>query len=276
MIKKIWVLLIALVLFVNVTSFADNEHIVDDIGLLSSSEKADLETRIDNFINEHQFDLVVWFTEEYTNNIDYQSSDFYDANYGFGEDKIGIIFEVNMNTREYCINIAGEDLIYKIPDAAQDDILDWTFDNLADGYYYEMVIDLLDSLDYVLNHQDNYRHEIIYVPSPKPTEPNPFESAKMRLLMMGVGSLTLSLLVAAISVTMMIKKLKGTAKKTSANDYIRKGSLNLSRSHEIFLYTTTTRVRISSPSNNRGGHSGGSSTYHSYSGISHSSSSRHF
>ena len=80
-------------------------------------------------------------------------------------------------------------------------------------------------------------------------------------------SLVLGFLIALIVVACMKAKLKTVRPATRAADYVRRDSLSLSDSRDLFLYSNVTKTRIQQESSSSGG--GGSSVHTSSSGSSH-------
>lgn len=87
-----------------VISFAENsgsthDYIVDQAGVLSDTDREDLNTRLQNFREENQFDLVIVTTTGLDpDDRQTYADDFYDYNgYGYGTERDGILLLVNVN-----------------------------------------------------------------------------------------------------------------------------------------------------------------------------------
>lgn len=74
------------------------------------------------------------------------------------------------------------------------------------------------------------------------------------------------IIAASIHVGKMKAKLKTVRRQLAANSYLKDGSLNITDSREMFLYSAVTRSRKKASSS---GSSGGSSTHTSSSGSTH-------
>lgn len=85
-------------------------------------------------------------------------------------------------------------------------------------------------------------------------------------------SVIIGFIIALIAVGVMKSKLKTVRFKTTANSYLKKGSLNITDSSDLFLYRTVNRT--AKPKDNEG--SGGSSTHTSSSGATHGGGSGKF
>ena len=100
---------------------------------------------------------------------------------------------------------------------------------------------------------------------------NPYDGDNMPKEPFGVfGSLVISLViglvVALIATGVMKGKLKSVRSQAAANSYIRKGSMNVTESRDLFLYRTVSRTARPTESSSSGG---GSSSHTSSSGTSH-------
>ena len=85
-------------------------------------------------------------------------------------------------------------------------------------------------------------------------------------------SIGIGVTLALIIVGVMKSKLKTVRFQTAANSYMKKGSLALTESSDLFLYHTVTRTAKPESSSS----SGGSSTHRSSSGTTHGGSSGKF
>ena len=74
-----------------------------------------------------------------------------------------------------------------------------------------------------------------------------------------------ALVIAGIVLLVMTLGMKAARPQFNATQYVKDGSLDITRSQDIYLYRTQTRVKIEKPSNS----GGGSSTFTSSSGTSH-------
>lgn len=72
------------------------------------------------------------------------------------------------------------------------------------------------------------------------------------LILIGV-IIGIPLIVALVATLVQISKMKTARSEDYASNYIKQGSFNLTASHDIFLYTRTTRVAKPKQNNRHGG-----------------------
>ncbi len=136
--KKILALAVLLLLIITPFSIhAEKVYVIDNAGLLSEQEAADLEEKLERISGELQADIVV-LTE---NDIDGQdvvayADDFFDYNgYGQGEHYDGVLLFLEMETRTWYISTSGSGIRAFTDDRIQD-AGDEMVPYLSDGDYY--------------------------------------------------------------------------------------------------------------------------------------------
>ena len=113
-------------------------QLVDDAGLLDSSEEEELESELDEISERQQFDVVVVTVNSLEGKTpqDY-ADDFYDYNgYGYGSDHDGVLLLVSMEDRDWYMSTTGYG-ITAITDAGREYISDQFVPYLSDGEYLE-------------------------------------------------------------------------------------------------------------------------------------------
>ena len=226
-------------------------RLVDDAKLLTSSEKTELLSYLNEISEKHGMDIVIVTV----NSLGGKSprafaDDYYDHN-GYRED--GVLLLVAMNSRDYWISTSGYG-ITAFTDAGIDYIADAFLTDLSEGNYasaFEIYADLCDEFITEAKNGDAYD----YGNMPKA----PYPVLKNLLISVVIG-----FIIAFIATAIMRSKLKSVRSKAGATDYVRKGSFRVTRSHDFFLYRTVSRR--ARPKNES---SGGSSTHTSSSGRSH-------
>lgn len=238
-------------------------RLVDDADLLSDSEEASLLARLDEISSRQQFDVVIVTVDSLGDYyyVDY-ADDYFDYNgFGFGENFDGALLLISMEpgNRVCYISTCGYGLTAlddSTIDRMLDDIVD---DHLADGEYNEAMNRFADLCDYfVAQAKDGHPGELPRVP---------FSSALSSALALG---LLLGLIVAAIRVLILKHSMKSVRRQHGAGNYVRAGSLNLTASSDLYLYSTVSRSKREQSS------SGGSSSHTSSSGRSHGGGGRSF
>lgn len=231
-------------------------RLVDRADLLSELEEEELEARLDEISERQQADVVVVTV----NSLDGKSAqdyadDFYDYNgYGIGTDKSGILLLVSMEARDWHITTTGFG-IRAITDAGLDYISDQFLPYLSDGEYldaFDTYADLCD--EFLTQAKTGNAYDGDHMPK------GAYPWLKNLLIALGSGDV-----IALLIVEGMRRSLKSVKMQRSAENYVRAGSMQVTRRQDHFLYTRTSKS--ARPKNNSG--SSGSSTHTSSSGTSH-------
>ena len=218
-------------------------RVYDEADLLTDDEESELLDRLDSLSEEYYFDVAV-ATVQSTDGVAMNkfTDTFYDDNYyGLGDDYDGILFMVSIGDREWHITTHGYGMT-----AFNDDGLAYLKENveplLKDENFYgafDTYADLCQDLLEMAANGEPY------------TEPF---SPIWILISLGIG------LVLAVLCTMGVRaQLKSVRTQDSAVDYVRQGSMALTRSNDIFLYHTVTKTAKPKDSDSS---SGGSDSDH--------------
>ncbi len=247
------ILALSLCLFFCCPVFAEEQmpRLVDDADLLTDSEEAALFEML-NEISERQGVDIVVLTIDSLNGKSPRAyaDDFYDDN-GYGYD--GVLLLLSMEYRDWYISTSGYG-IHAITDAGIEHISDQFLPELSRGDYadaFTTYASLCD--DFIDQARAGKPYDIGSLPKV------PFAIGQKLLL-----SLIIGFVIAFIITSMMKSKLKSVKPQASANNYVKSGSLQITHSHDRFLYRHVDRRPR--PQNNGGG---GSSTHRSSSGRSH-------
>ena len=242
-------LILCLVAGLSLTAYASSNHLVDNAGLLTDTEAANLEAKLSQISDRHNVDIVIVAVDS----IDGKSpmdfaDDYYDYN-GYRTD--GILLLVSMDDSDWWVSTTGYG-ITAITDAGLDYMSDRFVPYLSDGEFaqaFEKFADLCDEFITQAKTGDPYDSHNL----PK----EPFSLVTNLLIALGIG------LVAAWIVTGSMKaKLKTVRQQAKADDYMTPGSLHLTYSRDLFLYTHLDRRE--KPKSDSG-----SSTHTSSSGTTH-------
>ena len=242
-------LILCLVAGLSLTAYASSNHLVDDAGLLTDTEAANLEAKLSQISDRHNVDIVIVAVDSTDGKspMDF-ADDYYDYN-GYRED--GILLLVSMDDSDWWVSTTGYG-ITAITDAGLDYMSDRFVPYLSDGEFaqaFEKFADLCDEFITQAKTGDPYDSHNL----PK----EPFSLVTNLLIALGIG------LVAAWIVTGSMKaKLKTVRQQAKADDYIASGSLQLTHSRDLFLYTHLDRREKPKSSS-------GSSTHTSSSGTTH-------
>lgn len=136
----------------NATSFSSAEsepmcaRLTDDAGLLNDSERTMVLEKLDSTSSSLKFDIVIITVEKFDGKTprDY-ADDFYDYNnFGYGNEKDGILLLVSMENRDWHITTTGRG-IEIIDDNALDEIADSFLSDLSAGKYYKAFSNFIDT-----------------------------------------------------------------------------------------------------------------------------------
>lgn len=232
--------------------FAEGITVVDEADYLTAEEEADLKERLDGIRNAYSIDAAVVIVDTIGSKSarDY-ADDYYDYNgYGVGADDDGLLLLISREPREYHITTHRR-AVRIFNDSAVEALTAETEKKLRQNDYYgacivfaDMVYDIAGEYEKGREYGENYSSEGMNV--------TPF-----------LYALGISAVIAAIATVNAYKAMNTACAQSDADGYEKKGSFNLTRSNDIFLYSNVTKTKIESSS------SGGGSTHTSSSGRSH-------
>lgn len=250
------------------SSAADLPRLVDQADLLTDSEESDLSDRLDEISERHQFDVVVVTVDslEGETAVVY-ADDFYDYNgYGFGDERDGILLLISMEERDWCISTTGYG-ITAFTDAGQAYISERFVTDLSVGDYAEAFTNFAVLCDAFITQADTGEpYDVDHLPQ------EPFDLV-WNLAVALIIAFVISLIVTGI----MRGQLKTVHSQSEADNYIKQGSMHLTRKNDLYLYRhVDRRKKAENNSSNRSGNPGGSQTHKSSSGTTHGGSSGKF
>ena len=221
-------------------SAAQLPRLVDAADLLSADQEEDLLQRLDQVSEELQCDVVIVTMESCGGHSpDAVIEAFYDEyGYGVGTDRDGVVLMLSMAERDWRILCNGYAAQAITPDE-RDDMGDHILDELSSGEYYEAFMEFTSLCRYEIEGERNGV---------------PFDFGLSLLI-----SLLIGFVVAFIATGVMRSKLKSVRSQTGAREYTKPGSMQLTRSTDLFLYRTLDRRRKpqQTSSGSRGGGGGG-------------------
>lgn len=235
---------------------SDPTLLVDDAGLLSTSEEKDLLDLLSEISEKNKLNVAVVTV----NTLGRKSArtfadDYFDENgYGYGDSEDGVLLLIAMREREWYITTAGR-AIRIFTDAGLDYIGDRVADSLSDGEYaegFETFADLCD--DYIAQAKSGAPYDYGNLPK------GSFPLGKYLLISAVIG-----IAVGFVSVCVMASKLKTVRATAGASSYTKAGSFRVTEQRDLYLYRTVS----STPRADTSHSGGGSSTHHSSSGVSH-------
>lgn len=253
--KILLVILLALIVCavsVNVIFAATPPRLVDDAKLLTSSEKSELLSLLNDISERQNMDIVIVTVNSLSGKSPRAyADDYYDYN-GYGED--GVLLLLAMDSRDYYISTSGYG-IQTLTDAGIDYISDRFVGDLSSGNYASAFETFAENCD-------------DFISQAKSGEP--YDSGNMPRSSFPFGknlliSLLIGFVIAFIATAIMRSKLKSVRPKAGATDYVREGSFRVTSANDLFLYRRVTRRARPKDT----GSGGGSSTHSSSSGRSH-------
>lgn len=230
---------------VNVFAAEPVDYVVDNAELLTNYEEAELTAELETLSREYQVDVAVVTMESigYEDPDDFAESYFLSNGYGQGEYDDGILLLISMQYRDWAIYTSGVGYD-AVSNSDASDIGELIASDLGSGDYADAFHTFAEECAYYLDIEEN-------------GEPFPF--VRILLVSLAIG------IVAAFIVTAILKgQLHSVHSKASASDYLKPGSLNVTVSKDLFLYSKVDRrpkpkSSSSSSSRSSGRRSGGSS-----------------
>lgn len=265
------ILTIILVSIVTVTAFATQDYgtdrqlprLVDNADILDDSEETKLLNKLDKISERQKFDVVVVTVDSLEGKtVTAYAEDFYDYNgYGMGAGKDGVLLLVSMEARDWCMTAGGFGNT-AFTDIGKDYISDRFLDYLGDDKYtkaFDTYAELCDK--FVTQAKTGAPYDVDNMPK------GAFPFFRNLLIALGVG-----IVFSLIIVLVMRGKMKTVRRQPAASDYMKQGSMDITQSKDLFLYTHLDRQKRPKNENS----SGGTTTHTSSSGRTHSSKSGKF
>ena len=231
-------------------------RLTDAAELLSESEQAELISTLDQISEKHQVDVVVVTIDSLGGMTPAECAEYFYDNfgYGFGNDKSGILLLISMEERDWYITSVGFG-ITSVNEAGREYISDNMLGYLSDGYYAEAFKEFALSCDYLISLAE----------TGDPFDYDDFPKEPFGVLKHLIISVVIGLVVAFIVTGSMKGKLKSVRHQTAANNYVKKDSMKVTESRDLFLYRQVSRTERP-----RDEDSGSSDTHTSASGQTHS------
>ena len=250
--KRILIFLLVLLLLAVPVSAAES-LVQDGEGILTDTDVVRLEEYYASFYETYGFAPAVATVGSFGGLTAEEFADRYYDVMGYPDD--GILLMVSLGEGEWYILTSGE-CYDRISDWDAQEMGEELVELLRDGAYYAAFLKFpeLAAEIYEAN-EPSWMEDGDYVdvaPAiPKKNYP------KTIAVSMGIG-----LLIGLIAVGIMASRMKTVKMQQGASDYIRPGSMRITNSRDIYLYSHVTRTAKpksnSSSGGGHGGHSGGS------------------
>lgn len=223
--------------------------VVDSAGYMSEQEQSEVSSLLERIRNTYNVDAAVVTVESYNQrNMEAAADDYYDyGGYGFGSDHSGFMLMICKGTREYHITTCGSSQKV-LNDSAINYLCDKVETYLRKDDYYNACRVFAEEAYEIY---ENYDSDTAFTKGDKNT-----------LMYYIIGWIIAAL--AALAATFFAKSTMNDAvKKAAANEYVKQGSVNITRANDVFLYSTVTRTKRVKET------SAGSTTHTSSTGTSH-------
>lgn len=271
-----------------VNSFAWTTTRVDDAAdLFSDSEEVTIGDLLAEFGLNTSYSAVVLTTGYADGKTSQEYADDYFDNLILSEgwEEKGILFLIDTDNREVCISTMGECI--EVYAGSIDYIIDSGFDELADGYYSDCIVNMIDAAsecaqsipedDYYGDYYDDEYYGDYPLYAGGYYDDNYYQSSDDSFSFSNLLiCIVISVVIAAISVFAVKSGYKNMGKgdEFDADDVV----LELTGSNDTVISRNviTTRVPKNNSHNRPGGSSGGGVSHRSSGGFSHGGGSRKF
>ena len=262
---------------------AGSTRVNDDADLLTDGQESALQAKIDSIIAAYNFDVVLHTTNSIGNKsiADY-ADDYFDYNgFGFGENRNGLLFMLNMNngeegnrdyytsTRGYGKYVFTDYAIYDSDSAVNEAILPY----LREGEWYNAFDKYLDVVeDFLLQASTGtpYDYETPYktydggIDNGDSMVEELYDNRTGQYIKNEVIALIVAIVVAVVVVSVFKGQMKTNVKAAGAADYVVPGTLNIEQAHDHFTHASVAKTAKPKETS-----SSGSSSHTSSSGASH-------
>ena len=243
------VIILTLIFFLSLSVFGQ-EKIVDNAGVLTAEEKAELALAASYVADKYQFDLVIVTEKSIASGAMEYADDFFDYNgYGLGPEKSGCLFLHVTEGREFWFSGAGAGdkiLLSYAGEKLEGDALKF----LREGRYFDAYHSFILDWEYFLSLDANGRSY------------NFFQRWNVALV---IVAWIISLAAAGIVILVWKKSMNTVIGQTQAAAYIVAGSVSFREKKDRFLYSVVNKtVRRDTQSSGGGGlHTSSSGRTHS-------------
>ncbi len=255
--KKILTIILSFICIatsIPVLAECENVPITDSAEYLTQAQKDELSEKIENLRKTYHFDVAVYTENEMPGeDAEERADDIYDYyHYGDGENADGILLYIAKEPRVYQLTTHGSG--------------ETVFNKNGLAYLEQQILPALQEDDYdtAIRMYIETSEELLKMAA----EGEPFnESQHSTGYVCGViaGAILLPLLLAYLLMRMKLSKMKTAVENDYAANYMKPGSMHLTFSRDIFLYSNVTKTKreksdsdghISSSGEHHGGRGG--------------------
>lgn len=250
-ILMVFTILVFIISFGNLV-FSSTSKLVDNAELLSTVEKENLISKINEFNENYNIDLVIVTNDGLDGKSakDFADNFYEQNNYGVGEEHSGILLLVDMVGRNVWISTEGVALKY-FSDDRLDSIIKDISKYLSNEQYVEAFSIFITDVKYYMDlGVDN--NQYLY------NENN--NTIKVLIISLLVATIV------ALGSCLAVKFSYKTPKSTSSINYVDRNSIIFNKKKDTFINTYTTRTKIEKNNNMN---SGNTTIHNSSSGRTH-------
>ncbi len=247
----------------NTPSVNEEEKIYDFADLYTDEEEKNLYSAVFDYSQRRNLDLVIVTINDNFETTEEYADDFYDYNnFGYGSDRDGLLFLVDMDNRYVYLSGTGAAMTL-YPDYECNMITEEIYTYFSDQRYYDGTSQMIKTLDtyYEIsyNNGDEYK----------------YDKSEVNYLYVFIFAAVCTI----IGIIILIKRNDLVKVATTSEEYLDKNSKGVHKIKDIVVGHTVTKHRIehtSSSSSGGGGFSGGGGGHISSSGSSHSGGGHKF
>lgn len=246
----------------NTPSVNEEEKIYDFADLYTDEEEKNLYTAVYDYTQRRNLDLVIVTINDNFESTQEYADDFYDYNnFGFGSERDGLLFLVDMENRYVYISATGGAMsLY--PDVECNMITEQVYTYFSDQHYYDGTYQMIKTLDtyYELSYNDNDSDEYTY------------NKADVNYLYVFIFATICTI----IGIVILIKRNDLVKVATTSEEYYDKGSIGVHRIKDVVIGHHVTKHAIQRDTGSHGGGFSGGGGHISSSGSSHTGGGHKF
>lgn len=252
--KRLFAIISVFCVLFTFTAFADEYNVQDDAGLLSGDEWVYLEEKVATAKLRHQneYGIAIKTVDYMSDFTDYEVME--EAEYYFNTEKFGE--GANNSGILMLLDVSGGEGNRILCTYAQGDVKNMFTDDTHEYIREQCINDILNydiatAMETFIDLSDEYIG--YYLENGAPIDANRGSDILMVVGIAVVGGI----IITAIVVFVLMSQLKSVKFSPHANEYVKRGSMNVAHSQDIFLYRTVNRT--ARPKNDSSSSSGGSS-----------------
>lgn len=218
--------------------------LIDAAYLLDASEEDAVFARLAEVSDRHDFDVVVVTVDEHEGDIRTFAADVFDeGEFGRGENRDGCILLLSMEDRDFAFIAFGKGEQAFTP-AGQGYLDTFFVPYLSAGEYKEAFLSFADAVDdFLIQAERGMPYDTGTIPQPS----KPAESSGKRRGILSAGSVLIAFLTSFFVTGSWKGQLKSVRGESSAANYIRPGSVNVTGKKDVFLYTKRSKKPKAAP-----------------------------